>query len=397
MAAVLTNDKGNTDKLVKYINECRDMSIEILPPDVNTSRLDFTVDGERIRFGLSAIKNVGEGAIRAILEARGDCGPFKSLHQLCECVDMRQVNKRVLEALVQSGALDSLGARRSQLEVAIDPALEYGQKRRADREAGQTSLFGGDDPGAEAEAVADALPDVPEWDEKTRLTHEKATLGFYITGHPLESHRALLEEFATQSSATLGGAESGSTVAVGGVIGALRRRKSRKGDWWASMRLEDMEGQVEVLVFPKCYQTCQEQLNDDLAVMVVGRLDIDGDRVRLIADSLCPMEKLREQQVEAVQVRLDAADLDDALVQRLLDTVEEHRGSAKLFFEVARPGAYRLIARAESSLGVRPSTTFTEMLESVVGPDRVRYQSRGMITEQTRSRGWRSKRPAPEA
>ena len=379
MAALLTNDKGNTEKLVKYINECREMGIEVLPPDVRTSDLDFAVEGERVRFGLSAIKNVGEGAIRSLLEARAAAGGIESLHALCAAVDLRQVNKRVLEALVQSGAMDAFGAHRAQLVAALDAALEFGQKQRADREAGQSSLFGGGDAQGDEGPGLDTLREIEPWDEKTRLAGEKATLGFYVTGHPLESYRELLADFATHSTSALRAVASGSEVAVGGVISELRRRKSKKGDWWAALQLEDLEGQVEVLVFPKCYATCEGELEQDRAAVVTGRLDIDEDRVRVIADSLCPMDRLRERHVEAVQVRLDAVDLDDKLVDELLRAVGEHRGNAQLYLEVARPGAYRLVALAESGLRVAASKDFTRKLEGLVGPNRVRYRARPMV------------------
>ncbi|HXV75384.1 MAG TPA: DNA polymerase III subunit alpha [Candidatus Polarisedimenticolaceae bacterium] len=377
MAALLTNDKGNTDKLVKYINECREMGIEVLPPDVNASDIDFTVEGERIRFGLSAIKNVGEGAIRAVIEARQREGRFESLHDLCGAVDARQVNKRVLEALVQSGAMDSFGARRSQLFHAIDVALEHGQKQRADREAGQVSLFGA---AGETDRPAPLpLDDAPEWDEKTRLSGEKATLGFYVSGHPLESYRDLLEEFRVCRSGALREMDSGTEVAVGGVIADLNRRKSRKGEWWASLQLEDLEGQVEVLVFPKCYKTHEHDLDPERPALIAGRLEIDEDRLRVIADSVCPLDELRERNVNAVHLSLDAGQLDEELVERIMHAVESHRGKAQLYFEVARPGAYRLVALAESSLRVAPSGAFAREIESIVGPNKVRYRTTPLL------------------
>jgi DNA polymerase-3 subunit alpha len=380
MAALLTTEKANTDKLARYINECREMGIEVQPPDVNSSGLDFTVEGEKIRFGMSAIKNVGESAIRSILEGRREHGRYRSMHELCAAVDARLVNKRVLEALVQSGALDSLGARRSQLAAVIDGALEYGQKQRADREAGQSSLFGG---GLSSDAdAADAmrqLPDLPEWDEKTLLAHEKATLGFYVSGHPLESYRDLLGDFATHTTAALREAPSGSQVALGGIIAELRRRKSKKGAWWASMQLEDLEGQIEALVFPKAYEACQDELQTDRAAMVTGRVESDEDRVRLIAESVCPLDQLRERQAEAVQVRVDAAVLDEETVEQLRKTVSAHPGPARLYIEVDHPGIYQLTLRAESALGVRASRELTRALESVVGPNRVRFRTKAMI------------------
>jgi len=378
MAALLTNDKGNTDKLVKYINECREMEIEVLPPDVTSSGVDFTVEGPRVRFGLSAIKNVGEGAIRSVIAARGEGEEFRSLHELCAAIDPRQVNKRVLEALVQSGAMDSFGAGRSRLFAGIDSALEYGQKQRADREAGQFSLFGAVS-GSESEAVRDQLPDVAEWDEKTRLVGEKSTLGFYVSGHPLESHRDLLEQYGTHTTATLRDAESGIEVAVGGVINELRRKKSRKGDMWATCQLEDLEGQLEVLIFPKTYAAHEADLVQDQAAMLTGRVEVEEDRVRLIVAGVCPMEQLHERQVEAVHVKLDAIDLDEKLVEALMKAAEAHRGNARLYFEVARPGVYSLVALAESALRVKASKGLTRDLETLLGPQRVHFRARGML------------------
>ena len=376
MAALLTSEKGTTDKLVKYVNECREMGIRVLPPDVSSSGLDFTVEGEAVRFGLSAIKNVGEAAIRSILEARERRGSFVSLLDLCAEADLRLVNKRVLEALVQSGALDSLGGRRSQLHAAVDAAIEFGQKKRAEREAGQSSLFGGGGGGAGDDVPRHLLPDLPDWDEKTRLAHEKATLGFYVTGHPLESYRDLLHDFGTHTTAGLREGSGGTEVALLGIVTDLKRRKSKKGSWWASMHVEDLEGLVEVMVFPKAYEGCQSILENDRAILVTGRLDVDEDRVRITAEDIAPLEDLRERRAESVQLRLVAADLDDDVVAKLRQAVAAHRGEVPLYLEVVRPGSFRLVARAEPSLRVAPSRSLREALEAVAGPGAVRYRAR---------------------
>ena len=375
MAALLTTEKGNTDKLVKYINECREMDIQVSPPDINRSGLDFTVEGGLVRFGLSAIKGVGEGAIRAILEARPATPGFASLPELCVAVDQRTVNKRVLEALIRAGALDALGFKRSQLEAFVDASMEYGQRQRADSEAGQSSLFGGG-AGADDDDFTSNVPDLPEWDERTRLTHEKATLGFYVSGHPLESYKELLGDFASHTTAALREAESSSEVAVGGVLSELRRRKSKKGDWWATFQLEDMQGQIEVLVFPKSYERCEKELQPDVAAMVFGRFESEEDRLRIIAEDVCPLDRLRERKVDAIQVRVDAAMLDDTVVDGMVAACEAHRGDVQIYFEVARPGNYRMIALAESALRVRPTREFTQHLERIIGPNRIRFRAK---------------------
>lgn len=377
MAALLTSEKGNTDKLVKYVNECREMGIAVLPPDVSSSGLDFSVEGDAVRFGLSAIKNSGEAAIRSILDARAENGAFRTLAELCASVDLRLVNKRVLEALVQAGALDSLGPRRSQLAAALDAAIEYGQRRRAEREAGQSSLFAAGSSAAHAEAAERIIPDVPDWDERTRLGHEKATLGFYVTGHPLESYREIVRDFATHSTAALRDAPPGSEVSVAGIVADLKKRRSKKGAWWASMQIEDLEGLVQVLVFPKAFDACQQALENDRVVLVTGRLDVDEDLLRLAADDVSPLEDLRERRADAVQLRIPAGHLDDDLVASLRRAVASHRGEVPLYIEVTRPGAFRLVARAEPALRVAPSRALTDDLETLLGPGSVRFRARG--------------------
>jgi len=379
MAALLTTEKGNTDKMVKYINESREMGIEIMPPDINSSSIDFSAQGDKIRFGLSAIKNVGEGAIRSILEARHGSGELKSLHALCEAVDSRVVNKRVLEALIKSGSLDSMGARRSQLEAIIDSALDYGQKRRADRESGQSSLFASGPERWENGDETANLPDIPDWDEKSRLTHEKATLGFYVSGHPLESYRGLLDDFATHTISGLRELANETAVAIGGIISEVNRRRSKRGAWWANVQLEDLDSHIEVLIFPKCYEVSQAELEQDRPCMIIGHLESDDDRVRVIADSIQPLENLRERQVEQVQIKINAADLNDDLVYRILETLQAHRGSAKVLLEVTRSGNYSLLLRAESTIGVKASKELTRALATLIGPNSVLYKTKAML------------------
>ncbi len=374
MAALLTTEKGSTDKLVQYVAECREMGIRVLPPDVNTSELDFSVEGDAVRFGLSAIKNAGEAAIRSILEARARSGRFLSLHGLCAEVDPRLVNKRVLEALVQSGALDSLGARRSQLASVLDQALDRAQKLRMDRQAGQSSLFGGEGPSGVQQLPPPGGPEIPEWDEKTRLEGEKATLGFYVTGHPLEQYRDLLAGFATHTTASLRESPAGAEVSVGGIVADYRRRRSKKGQWWASFQVEDMKGAIEVLVFPKAFESCDGWLAKDRLVLVAGRLEVEEDRVRVMADEVLPLEELRERRAEGVQVRLEASELDGELVARLRRAVEAHRGEVALYLEVVRPSCFRVVARAEAALRVKPSPALTAAVEEVLGPGRVHYR-----------------------
>jgi DNA polymerase-3 subunit alpha len=375
MAALLTTEKGNTDKLVHYVNACREMGIEVLSPDVNRSGLDFTVEGTNVRFGLSAIKNVGEGAIASLVEARDRLARgFRSLFELAAEIDLRLANKRVLESLVQAGAADALGGRRSSMTAAVDAALEWGQRRKTDRESGQGSLFAGRGPAAAPDDPK--LPDLPEWDEKTRLAHEKATLGFYVSGHPLGSLGDLLDDFATHRTGGLRDLASGTEVRVGGIVTDFRRRKSKKGAWWCSFQLEDLEGVVEVLAFPKTFDLHQGLLANDRAVLVTARVESEEGRVRLTADEVAPLEDLRERKAEGVEVRLQADEIDDELIGRLRAALASHRGDTAFYLEIVRPGAFSAVVRAEPGWGVAPSPGLSEALEAVVGPGRVRYRTR---------------------
>src|SRR5204863_4419007 len=220
LSALLSSEIGNTDNVVRYINEARELGLEVLPPDVNESRFKFTVVGDqRIRFGLGAVKNVGEGAIASIIGARAN-GPYRTLIELCDRIDLRLANKRVIEALVDAGACDSLGGHRAQLVAALDATFAEAQARQAERESGQHALFGEETPSPEPRAPN---PDVPPWTEHERLAREKAVLGFFISGHPLDRYRAEVELFGTRTTATLGqGSEQKARIAA--VVTVVKRQ-----------------------------------------------------------------------------------------------------------------------------------------------------------------------------
>src|SRR5262249_46746676 len=242
MAALLTSQTGDTDSIVKYINECREMNIEVLPPDINRSDANFTPDANAIRFGLAAIKNVGHTAIDSIVAARRELGCFTSFFQFCEKVDLRLLNRRVLESLIKSGALDALG-KRSQLMAVLDRAMERAQKAQRDAEFGQHGLFGVFQ--EEHAAPNDSLPNVPDWDEYQRLQAEKEILGFFITGHPLEKYREKLIDLATLDTEAICDMKQGTgkdEISSAGILGNIRVVKSRKGELYAQGTMEDMAG-----------------------------------------------------------------------------------------------------------------------------------------------------------
>jgi DNA polymerase-3 subunit alpha len=372
MAALLTSERANTDRMVPYIGECREMGIRVLPPDVNESDIFFTVSpqAERadIRFGLAALKNVGEGAVEAILAARREGGPFRSLFDLCERVDLRAVNRRVIESLIKSGSFDSLDPRRAALLAAVDRATEAGQKRQRDRDQGQSSLFGMLDVPLTTSA-ADQVPDLPDWGEGERLAFEKESLGFFITGHPLERFRAELAQWATATTGRL--AQMGDTpeVSVGGIITALRLIRTKKGDRMASFVLEDLEGGAEALVFPETYKKVSGRLADDQVVLVKGKAEaLDDGRARLLVSELLPLDQAKLADARYVTIRVPMSAWDRSKGERLRDILGSHRGECPVTLELFRPGSYSVAVAPNAYFKIRPDAGLKDAVEELLGP-----------------------------
>ena len=385
MAALLTSERANTDKMVQYIGECREMDIRVLPPDVNESDIFFTVvpraaTGEAalrharveedLRFGLAAIKNVGEGAVEAILRAREESGPFRSLLAFCERVDFRAVNRRVVESFIKSGSFDSLDRRRSSLFAAIDRAMEAGQKQQRDREQGQVSLFGvlgGED--ERASSGPEGVPDAPAWGEGERLAHEKESLGFFITGHPLEGFRDELAQWANATTGRLHELAAAAEVTVGGIITGLRLIKTRKGDRMATFVLEDLEGSAEALVFPETYKRAAGRLAEDQVVLVKGKPEVlDEGRARLLVSEVLPLEQAKLAEARYVTIRVPVPMWDRTKGERLRDILGSHRGDCPVTLELVRPGAFAVSLAPSSSYRVRPDAVLRDEVEALLGP-----------------------------
>ncbi|MGH7698998.1 MAG: DNA polymerase III subunit alpha, partial [Gemmatimonadales bacterium] len=309
MAALLSSEIGNTDKVVEYINEARELGLEVLPPDVNESGFKFTVTGERrLRCGLGAVKNVGEGAIASIIAGRERDGPYRALVDLGDRIDLRLCNKRVLEALIDAGACDSLGGHRAQLLAALDSAFAEAQVRQQERESGQVALFGDDAPSPEPRAQS---PDVSPWPEQERLQREKAVLGFFISGHPLARYRLEAELFGTRTTATLG-RWSEQKVTIAAVVTAAKRQISRKsGAEYARVVLEDFHGSAEALVFPEAWARLNQLILPDAALLFTGGYsarDRQEETAPFIVEAAEPLEALRSRGAIAVALRWSAAD-----------------------------------------------------------------------------------------
>ena len=338
MAALLSSQIGDTESVIKYIAEAREMGIEILPPDVNESNFKFTVIGDkRIRFGLGAVRNVGRGAIDSILLAKHD-GPFTSLFEFCERVDLRLCNRRVFEALIQSGALDALGGHRAQLIAALDAAISEAGLKQEEVSMGQGSLFG--DLGPAAGDIdgqpkhGPTLPNTPVWSDSERLSQEKAILGFYISGHPLEPFRTECELFATHTVAQLQG-WTPDKMALGAVITAVKRQVSKNSQKeFARLNVEDFSGSAEVLVFPEAWSVLADRIRTDIPVLIkggYGRRDQDNEKPTFIVDEVIPLAERRTNGAVIVSLQLRAsAGLSPAVMEDIRAVAESHPGTAPL-------------------------------------------------------------------
>ncbi len=319
LAATMTAEWREHDKLQRYIRDAGSRGIRMQPPCVNASAADFDVDpdGKAIRFGLAGIKNVGEGAVEAIVEARAQGGPFESLRDFCARVDARRVNRRVVESLVRCGAFDFAGRTRAELWEGLDAAFERGAALARDRAAGQASLFGG------ATSELERLPrEVPEWPSAQRLAGEKEMLGFYVTGHPLQAHADALERFAETSIAELGERHKGRTVRLVGILSELVTRKTRGGNLMAKALLEDLTGTLEVVIFPAVFDKFAELLRTGEPLLVRGQVQLETERPELQLDDAVPLAQAWSAAVRQLRLRIRAPLLDRERLQglrRLLD------------------------------------------------------------------------------
>jgi DNA polymerase-3 subunit alpha len=374
MAALLTSQTGNTDNVVKYINECREMGIPVEPPDINVSDAYFTPHDKAIRFGLAAVKNVGRNAIESITNARKESGRFHSIFEFCEKVDLRLLNRRVLESLIKSGAMDALG-NRAQLMAVLDKAMERGQKTQRDAELGQHGLFGVFADAAQNGADSDRLPDVPDWDEHQRLASEKEVLGFFITGHPLEKYREKLEDFRALTAEAIGDMTNGTgrdEVYAGGIISNVRVLKSRKGDLYAQAMLEDMTGSVDAIVFPEAYKRLHAILKQEIPMLVRCSIRVEeGANPKIAVSQMTPLEEAKPMLPRSIRIRVPLETATSATVDALHSICRERQGEAKVLFDVERGGDFMVVMEADG-YNVCPDRSFITRVEELCGRGAVR-------------------------
>lgn len=362
MAALLSSVMGTNEKVGYYIEACRQMGIDILPPDVNASHNSFSVDGSRIRFGLAAVKNVGENAIQNMIAARDEGGPFSSLVDLCTRVDMRLVNKRVIESLIKCGAFDSLGARRSQLLAVLDRAVDMAAVCQRDKASGQIGLFCEETLNEAAEVN---LPDIPEIPKEQLLVMEKEITGFYVTGHPLDAYRDKMNSCTTLGELMGGEYADGKTVQVAGLITTAKRITTKNGDMMCFIALEDFTEQIEVVVFPRIFEKFSKNIFPDRPVKVSGRLNVNDESIKILADTV---RSLDDPISSEVRLKISKQQENGELFEQLKKTLQQYPGPTVVFLHLI--DSHRMI-RTEKQFWIQPSPEAVEVLEGILGKGRV--------------------------
>jgi len=371
MTALLTSEKDNTDKIVEYIDEAELMGLKILPPDVNESFANFTMVGkDSIRFGLGAVKNVGQTAIDSIIETRKTKGSFKTLYEFCERTDSRLVNKKVMESLIKCGAYDSLGFKRSQMFAMLQRAMDMANTIQKERSMGQMLLFSD-----QAEVVNNEVPNIKEWPEGQLLHFEKEILGFYITGHPLARYEKLLQEYSTADSSKLKELGDGAKIRFGGIINKVKNTVTKRtGDKMAIMMMEDLEGVVEVLVFPSSYKNVSKYVQPNLAVFVEGRLNLREDRPKIIVEDIVPIDEARPRFTKKLTVNIVSIGLENNILEDVKKIFQRHKGNIPVYLSVStkKNGSYNIVV--DKDLFVSPTNDLLAELEELIGRDHIKFE-----------------------
>ncbi len=392
MAASLTYEMGDTDKVVEYIEECRRLGIDVRPPDINSSESDFTVIMDRaagesggkgyLRFGLAAIKGVGEKAVGAIVAARQEGGAFSNLYDFCERVDLSALNRGVIEALVKAGAFDTTGAMRKALMLVLDKALQVGAESQRDKASGQMSMFGAVGGGG-GSAPGPALS-TQEWSEAEMLAHEKSVLGFYVTSHPLANQSETLNKYSSTSCGEMPSLDDGAMVTIGGMISRIRTMVTKSGrnagSKLAVLVFEDLTGSIEAVVYSEELEKFRDLVGPDRLVFLRGRVDKRREDPSLRVQDVIALEEGASRLADAVIVNLTTIGLEVATLEKLKDVCKAHRGDRNLFLRVRSPGELVTMMRCEETLGVRPDAGFVADMERLLGEGCVEIVGRRRTT-----------------
>jgi len=388
MTGLLSCDMNNTDKVVVYINECREHNIEVLPPDINESVQDFSVNDDRIRFGLAAVKNVGEAALANIIKERQENGKFTSLVDFCNRVHSASVNNRVVESLIKSGSFDSPGSKRSQLLAILPKAMDQAKAHQRDRISGQISIFSIAEDTAPALVSEIVLPEIDEWEEREKLKYEKETVGFYITGHPLDEAIEEIRTITDSDISNLTNFNDGQPVRIGGLIRTIKQHKSKKGEPMAFMTLEDVLESVEILVFPEAYGSCYQLLNSSDPVIVRGVVQKTDQGINIVAEDIDLLPEARQKYTNTVHARLKADTVSRIKLEELKELLFNYHGACPFSITLHFDGEGEVDVEIDKNFTVRPSREMSVSVTELFGYNPLSFEKE-IIEPITRKRSYK--------
>ncbi|MCP4021827.1 MAG: DNA polymerase III subunit alpha [Desulfobacteraceae bacterium] len=390
IAALMTSEMSNSDAVIKYMDECRVHNIEVLPPDINMSDAHFNVFGESIRFGLAAVKNVGEGAIESIVKDR-TTEAFKSIYDFCERVNIGKVNKKVLEALIKCGAFDSTGDKRSQMMAVLEDALDHGSRIQKEKADSQLDLFADSGRGTQLPNIIPKLPDIEEWDDSILLSLEKESLGFYITGHPLEKYQDIIKTYATVNSLTIHDIPDKKTIRMGGSLKILKLHKTKKGDMMAFAAIEDQTGSIEMVVFPGLYVKAHTLLADEEIVIVEAEVQKKENITKLIANTIVPVEQAVEEWTNGILITTDANDTEPETLVELKSILEQYPGDTAVCLKLIFEQDLSVSIKMSQDYNISADAALFEQVETLLGKKSIERRCAPVKPVKKKKKPWEKK------
>ncbi len=370
MSATLTSELNDSDRILIFTEECKKMGIKILPPDVNESGFTFKPVDNNIRYGLGGIKNVGKTAINSTLESREKDGLFKTIFDLVSRVDSRVVNKKVMESLVQSGALDSIEGTRSQLMAVLEKAILYGQSVQEEKSRNQINIFAMGDGNGDDDVLLEppSLPEIESWSRFDRLAKEKELLGFYISGHPLSQYENEIKEFSSSSIAELAELSDGSPVRIGAIISKIKYHKDRKNNTIAFLTIEDFTGTTEVLCFADTYGKYSDFIQADALIMVTGKISEKDSTKKILANEFIFLSDAREKLAKSVFIKINTLSFPTGKLNDFSRIFRKYKGECELYFLVETESSEKVLMKS-GTYKVKPQAEFIKSLQSTLGED----------------------------
>jgi len=391
IAALMTSERNNSDAVIKYIDECRTHNIKVLPPDVNKSDAHFTVSEGCIRFGLAAVKNVGAAAIESIIETREEAGEFKSIYDFCEQVNIGKVNKKVLEALIKCGALDSSNTRRSQMMAVLEDALDHGSRIQREKADSQLDLFADSNMGTSLPVSRPKLPDIDEWEENVLLSLEKESLGFYISGHPLDKYEDVIQKYATVNTITIHDSADGKMIRIGGSIKTLKIHKTKKGDMMAFAAIDDQSGSIEVVVFPNLYVKNHLLLTNEEIVILEARVQKKENIVKLIAETIVPIDHAPQEWTHSILIHMNSKNACSDTLDKLKRLIEKYPGDYTICLNIEIGDSPAVMVKLSDDYTASLENSFFAEVEELLNKGAIETRCAPVKEKKRKKKPWQNK------